>query len=493
MASYFDEPDACDDGAFIEIRFDDILPANHPANLIKKFVSTIDLSSFMKKYQVGHGQVGRPPKGIRMVLGVLLYAIYCRIYSAHKIDKATYSYSDFWIFTHKNRISHDKISQFLNFHEEEITNIFLETILLADKNKLLDFDALYQDGFLIKANASKKKNRTLKSLNEREAKISKGLYVAIEKLQDNEEDKELKKDKGDLENKLKKISELKDELNNRINKRLEGKRPDKVDKDKASINLTDKDSSLMKMKNKSHSNAYLQINATDSKADIIIGSVVEGHYDESHNAVRLFNESNQNCKNIGKYEKVCFDSGFNTLGTCVGFESLEVEVIAPTKEYENETRNPDDHKDKIKFDYDEKKQEVICSEGTVLYKKSHYLDERRGILFYIFNNIEACKRCRRIKECTTSKEGYRKVKIDSRSPVQKRALEIYKSKEGQKIYKKRSHAAETHQGDLIHNGKFDRFLRRGIGKVRIESQLNNIVWNLRRIFNTTGRNIIWAS
>ena len=95
MASYFDEPDSCDDGAFIQVRFDDILPVNHPANLIKKFLSTIDLSPFIEKYQVSHGQAGRPPKGIRMMLGVLLYGIYSRIYSAHKLDKATYSYSDF--------------------------------------------------------------------------------------------------------------------------------------------------------------------------------------------------------------------------------------------------------------------------------------------------------------------------------------------------------------------------------------------------------------
>jgi hypothetical protein len=126
-----------------------------------------------------------------MMLGVLLYAIYSRIYSAHQIEKATYTYSDFWFFTHKERISQDKISKFLNLHEKEIKNIFLETILLADRNKLLDFNVMYQDGFLLKANASKKKNRTINSLNKKKIKISKALEIAIEKLKDKEEDKEL--------------------------------------------------------------------------------------------------------------------------------------------------------------------------------------------------------------------------------------------------------------------------------------------------------------
>jgi DDE family transposase len=301
--------------------------------------------------------------------------------------------------------------------------------------------------------------------------------------------KELVKEKTTLENKLKKISELKNELNNKINKRLNGKRPDKVEKDKALINETDKDSSLMKMKNNSRSNAYLQVNSIDSKADIIVGSVLEGFYDESHNAVKLFKKSNNNCNNIGKYHTVCFDSAFNTMGTCVGFKSLDVDIIAPTKEHENITRNPDKHKNKI--NYDEKNHEVICSENVVLHETSKSFDGRRGTIFYIFTNKESCKKCKRVKECVSNKEGYRKIKIDSRSPIQKQVLERYKSKEGQKIYKNRSHVAETYQGDLIHNGKFDKFLRRGIEKVRVESKLNDIIWNLRRIFNSTSCDIIW--
>lgn len=124
MSSYFDEPDENDDGAFVTIRFNSTLPKDHPAMLIKKFISTIDFSAFEKKYHVGPGKKGRPPKGVRMMLGLLLYAVHSRMYSAHQIEYASYNYSDFWVFTHKNRVSHDKISDFINLHGDEMLDVF---------------------------------------------------------------------------------------------------------------------------------------------------------------------------------------------------------------------------------------------------------------------------------------------------------------------------------------------------------------------------------
>ena len=494
MSSFYDEPDQYDDGEFITVRYNDILRENHPARLIKKFVSTLDITAFEERYKVGQGNKGRPPKGIKMMLGIILYALYERIYSAHDIDKATYSYSDFWIFSHKKRVSHDKISDFVNMHEEEMKDVFLETILLADSNKLLSFESLYQDGFFIKANASKEKNYTLERLDKKENRIREALDNIFAKLKEDEIAPETIKEKENLEKKLKKISELKVELNQKIKNRLEGKRPDKIkDKlDKMTINSTDEDSNVMKMKDGSYANAYLKINAVDSKADIVVGSSVHGHFDESHNAVKLFKEANKNCSKTGEqYKSVCFDSGFNTLGSCVSFEAMGVEVISPTKQYENETRYPEKHEGKITYQYDDKKHCVICSEGAILTEQSRYESENKGTVFYKFWNKEKCKCCDRRPECTKNKKGYFEALVDARQPYQQRVLDRYKSKKGQELYKKRMHTAETYQGDLKQNGKFERFYKRGMPKVYLESILQDVVWNLRRIFNATGYEIVW--
>lgn len=490
MAGYFDDPREYGDGAFITINFNEILPEDHPAHLINKFIEALDIATFEGKYAVGAGKSGRPPKGIRMMLGVLLYAIYSRIYSAHIIEKATYTYSDFWIFTHKNRISHDKISDFINLHQDEIIEVFLSTIVLAERNELLNFGTLYQDGFLIKANASKQKNYTRKSLNQRERKLHAALEKVMDTLKDAEEDDDANKRKKTIEKKLSSIKGVQEELNEEIQRRLNGKRHEKVDEEKVSINTTDRDSSRMKMKDGSYANGYLKITSVDSKADIVVGSMVEGYYDESHRAVQLFQKTKMNCDGLGIYDTVCFDSGFNTMGSCCWFKTLGVEVIAPTKQYENERRNPEPNG--IKFEYDEQRHTVRCSEGIELYEEKEYVDPKKGTRLYHFGNKEACGTCTRTRECTTSSRGYRSVTIDSRQGIQKQALERYKSEAGQEIYAKRLHAAETFQGDLKNNGKFDRFYRRGLQKVKTESILQDIVWNLRRIFNSKSTEIIWA-
>ena len=152
MAEHFSGPQSCDDGALMTVRFRDLVPESHPVRYIDRFIDGIDIKPFESRYRVGSGLKGRAPKDIRLMLKVVLYAIYCRIYSARKIDYATANYADFWFFTHGERISHDKISDFIVMHGDDIHPVFLETIGLANRNDLLDFSALYEDGFKIKAN-----------------------------------------------------------------------------------------------------------------------------------------------------------------------------------------------------------------------------------------------------------------------------------------------------------------------------------------------------
>lgn len=494
MAEYYDEINESNDGAFITIRFDDILPANHEARYIKKFIDTLDITEFHNKYKVGPGQKGRSPKGIKMMLGVILYAIYSRIHSAHQIDKATYTYSDFWIYTHKKRISHDKISDFINIHSEEIQKLFLETIVLAKKNNLLNFEALYQDGFHIKANASIKRSRKSAKLAKYREKVEENLKEVLEKIKasDKAEEDVLKKQKK-IEAELKKIEKLKEKLNEKIRLRSSNKLPSdqKRLKENMQINSTDDDSEITKMKDGSYVNGYSKINATDGKADIVVASDMDGHYDEPHKLRKLTKEANENCKGLGKYNRVCADSNFNTLGGCTSMEAEEIELISPTKKHESERKNPDKYKDEIKFEYDEEKQCVKCSGGAILKLKSSSAKVKFGSMRYAFVNETACKNCKLRSKCTKSE--YKVVQIDARYPIQQKVLERYKSEEGQRLYKKRMHIAEVFQADLKQNGRFIQFLRRGIAKVKVDSMIHDTVWNLRRIFNTTNGNVVWQT
>lgn len=494
MASYFEKPNYEDDGAFITIRFNDILPENHPAVLIKKFIDNIDTSIFENKYKVGKNQKGRAPKDVKMMLGIILYALHSRIYSAHKIEYATENYSDFWVFTHKQKISHDKISNFLILHKEEIFIIFLETILLAHRNKLLSFECLYIDGFLIKANASKNKSYNKKKLMENESKIAKALGELLLKLE-NDEDEEIIKQKKEVQNKLEKISGLKEELNRRIKKRGEKDSSGvyKRREEKTTINLTDKDSELSKMKNDYYSNSYTKVCALDPKRDIIISSNIEGHNNESSKLIPLLKKANINCEKVGYYNKIAADSNFNTVSNCSDLEKDQIEFIAPTKTYEYRLRNKEKHKNKPSFMYNEQKDVFVCSEGIELKKSKIFNDKKMKVIYITYANKKGCIDCQKLNDCTKSKFKHKKIKVDNRFLSQEKVLKRYLSDEGKKIYKKRQHVAEVFQGDLKQNGRFIQLLRRGIDKVSFDSILHDISWNLRKIFNASGDKIIFQT
>lgn len=51
MANYFEGPNDEDDGGIEIIHYNEILPENHPARYIKKFVENIDITKFEQKYQ----------------------------------------------------------------------------------------------------------------------------------------------------------------------------------------------------------------------------------------------------------------------------------------------------------------------------------------------------------------------------------------------------------------------------------------------------------
>jgi len=314
----------------------------------------------------------------------------------------------------------------------------------------------------------------------------------MEKTDDSEN---LEKEKIRIEKKLSRIFELRDELKGKTAKRLKGKRPDKVKDTETSerINSTDKDCSLMRMKDKSHANAYLKINSMDPKADILVGSVVEGRYDESHNAVKVFNESKRNYSGcVKRYQAVCYDSGFNTQGSCTSFKALDISVIAPTRQYEHGRRCDSAEEDKITHTYNEESNTVLCSEGVILSQKSQHIDPSKGSIIKKFWNKKGCQDCKRRSKCTDNKLGYFQARVDVRQPLQQEVLSRYLSDEGKEIYRKRSHVAETYQADLKKNGRFERFMRRGLEKVRTESLILDMVWNLRRIFNEKGMQIVWS-
>jgi transposase len=494
MAGFFDGPNRCDDADFRPVHYRQTLPHKHPVRFIEQFVDSFDVSAFEQRYKVGPGMKGRPPKEIRMMLGVLLYAIHSRTYSARQIDEATEYRADFWFLTNGRRISHDKISDFVNLHEEDLHTVFLQTIYLAHENNLLDFSGLYQDGYLLKADASKRRSRTMDWLTHKERRLSDRLDVILKEMQDQAVAPCAEQEKMRLEKAQSKLEQLRSQLNERIAKRSKGKAPCEVreTEQKTTINETDPDCDLMRQKDDSIASSYLKVSATDPRADIVVASTVSGCNDEAIESLPLFQKANEHCSGLGSYDTVVADSGFTTMKNCEDYEKQGAQLIGPTRKHEYEKRCDAEGRWTPRFEYDQRQHCVYCSQGARLHEEQRYRDNREDTTIVVFANPSACAECMKRSQCTSSKRGYRRVRIDMRCPYQQRCVQRYRSEAGQRLYRKRSHVGETPQGDLKHNGRFLRFLRRGLRKAHADSRLHDTVWNLRRIFNATGGNVAWG-
>jgi len=281
-------------------------------------------------------------------------------------------------------------------------------------------------------------------------------------------------------------------LNKRIEVHSQKDCPSELKKriEKTTINLTDSDSELGKNKNEGYDNQYTKITALDGKADILIESRINGNCDESHIISRLTRDANLNCSN--NYFTIVADSGFISFGTAVQFEANGWELVGPTKEQAHKERESDYYKNRVNFSFNEEPLYLKCSQGEILDKVKISHDSKHGKVEYKFSNKEVCSSCPRLKNCTNSKNNFKQVKIDARFPVRQKILDRYSSEEGKELYKKRSHVAETFQGDLKKNGSFKQLFRRGIDKIRVDSKLHDTVWNLRRIFNSVEEEIIWT-
>jgi hypothetical protein len=250
----------------------------------------------------------------------------------------------------------------------------------------------------------------------------------------------------------------------------------------------------MKQKDNSYANSYLKVSAIDGKEGIIMASDVAGYDNEPHMSLPLFQQANENCSSINKeYNTVLADSNFTSAENCVAFENADAQLIGPTRNFQEQERLRAQGTDVISFSYDENNKCVKCSMGAVLQEKSRCFDEQKNTTLLSFSNPAACKTCIRRNECTSSKAEYRRVRLDIRGPAQNRTLQLYRSAEGQRLYNRRSHVAETPQGDLKHNGRFIQLFRRSLRKTRVDYMYHDIVWNLRRIFNTKGNALAWVN
>jgi len=149
------------------LTIDECLPADHLARFIVAIVGILDLSAFYAYYAA----VGGEPIDPRVLLSLLLYGYTTGVFSARKIEQATYEVIPFRFVAGGLHPDHSTIAWFRKQFLTEIQDVFAQVLLIAQEMGFLKLGNISLDGSRVHADASKSKAVSYGRLLEREAQL----------------------------------------------------------------------------------------------------------------------------------------------------------------------------------------------------------------------------------------------------------------------------------------------------------------------------------
>jgi transposase len=340
----------------LTIRLGDCLPPNHLVRFVVESVAKLDLSSLYSRY----GTRGGTPYAPEVLLGLLLYGYATGVFSSRKIERATYESVPFRFIAGNMHPDHDTLANFRRTFLQELKDLFVQVLMLAQEAGILKLGTISLDGSKIHADASKQNavsyNRLLElekqlrvevedlfTLSEQEqAEIPDGLMVPDEIVRRKTRMKHLEEAKAVIEARAKERTEIEQaEYETKMAARAEkeretGRRPGgrppsppvPGPRESDQYNFTDPDSRIMKNPtNAGFEQDYNVQVAVDQQSLLIVGCALSNHPNDSKEAEPTL-ESIPPA--IGVPEAAAMDSGYRGDATLRACEKRGIEPYIAT-------------------------------------------------------------------------------------------------------------------------------------------------------------------
>ena len=133
------------------VRVEDCLSPHHLARFIVSIVALLDLGAIYARYAPLGGEAIAP----EVLLGLLFYGYATGVFSARKIERATYESIPFRFVAGGLHPDHDTIANFRKAFLSEIKTLFAQVLLVAKESGVLTLGDISLDGTKIHADASK--------------------------------------------------------------------------------------------------------------------------------------------------------------------------------------------------------------------------------------------------------------------------------------------------------------------------------------------------
>jgi len=450
-----------DQYTLIPFSFDELISEDNIVRVIDAYVDKLDMKELNFKY-IETSTTGNRAYNPKQMLKLYLYGYYNGIRSSRKLKKETERNIEVMWFMGKMQPCFKTIADFRKNNIDNMKKVFGAFSRLCDELGLIGKEIEAIDGSKFRASNSRRRNLTKGKLQkqieyyEKQADEYMKVLDAEDKLEENYNDK-VKGSKEEIKEKIEKAK-----------KRIEELKEEKADvEENGEKSLTDPDARHMMASNNGTDIAHNVQIAVDGKHDLVTAvDVTSSPADQG----QLYPIAKK-LKNILGIKKITVlaDKGYwsgEDLRRCARNRIKAIVAVPESKDTEY---------GKDKFKYDKEKNVYICPEGKELYCTG------KKDLKYL--NAKACKECTARDRCTKSKKG-RNIRRGKNEEHLERGTRRYKR--NRTLYKRRQEIVEHVFGTVKRAFGYTYFLLRGNRKVKGESFMFFLTYNIKRVSNILG-------
>ena len=301
-------------GLFLDLHLDEQFDEYSLEKTVNRFIEQeAEMSAFDKNYNnAKQGQAAYNPKSL---LKVICFAFAKGIVSSRKIEELLRRHVSYIYLSSSQHFDHSTLCRFIISHTENIKALFSRLLYVLKQLELIDWESLEIDGTIVSANAAKSLTgdssdfeKSLKRCETYTEKlIRRSEYIKQGEFSQGcleEEERKIKRQKKVYENSIKKIKAYQEEVK------------DKEQDPKEKVNLTDKDSTLLKQRD---SKGYIQgcnFHCSFSANDILLNiETQKGSNDAPHTCRKVDQlKKLKEQLHVSKQSAFLMDRGFFSTG-----------------------------------------------------------------------------------------------------------------------------------------------------------------------------------
>jgi transposase len=489
---------------------DAMIAPDDPVRFVDEVLFGMDWSKWEAAYERKRGQ---PPIHPRYIAAAILYGLYRGIRSSRKLEEACRYRLDFMWLVEGRVIDHTTFSKFRTRFRDELKDLFRQIGRMAMTLGLIRLGVVAFDGTRVKANNSRFRTRTAKTLEAKLEALDELFEQLVTQMQTVDGEQAAEGSPTQLPEDLADVAHRREQIRQALEQAKaadEARRRQGIDpkKNPAQVPITDPDSHVMPNKEGGYSPNYTPVATTDGESGFIVDVDVLSSVNESEAAAASVDRIEEVFGQ--KPEKFLTDAGNNAAPIIVEMEERGVEFYVPIEsqqpgegspakrddprqpipesEWGNLERNNAGKLAKMCFVYVPEEDQYYCPMGNALRFSKADREQRCGkpvaIRVYQCGNCEGCPLA---AACLSpqAKHG-RTVRRDEYEEVRERTAARMSSASAKAIYKQRQWIAETTFGILKSIMGLRQFLLRGLEKVKTEWLWAATAFNLMKLARQIG-------